>query len=80
MCAAVSHPQQIRDLVANDTVLIPGVYDALRRIAARVGFDIIFISGYSVSAADLGEPDFGFLTQSEMADAARDVARVRPRR
>jgi 2-methylisocitrate lyase-like PEP mutase family enzyme len=75
--AAVSHAQQIRDLVANDTVLMPGVYDALTaRIAARVGFDIVFISGYSVSAAHLGEPDFGFLTQSEMADAARDVARV----
>ena len=43
--------QQIRDLVANDTVLMPGVYDALTaRIAARVGFDIVFISGYSVSA------------------------------
>ena len=42
--------QQIRDLVASDTVLMPGVYDALTaRIAARVGFDIVFISGYSVS-------------------------------
>src|SRR3954453_4967471 len=69
--------QQIRDLVANDTVLMPGVYDALTaRIAARVGFDIVFISGYSVSAARLGEPDFGFLTQTEMADAARSVCRV----
>ena len=29
-----------------------------------------------VSAARLGEPDFGFLTQSEMADAARAVCRV----
>jgi methylisocitrate lyase len=69
--------QRIRDLIAADTVLMPGVYDALTaRIAARVGFDIVFISGYSVSAAHLGEPDFGFLTQSEMAAAARDVARV----
>jgi methylisocitrate lyase len=69
--------QRIRDLVAGDTVLMPGVYDALTaRIAARVGFDIVFISGYSVSAARLGEPDFGFLTQSEMADAARSVTRV----
>ena len=69
--------QQIRDLVASDTVLMPGVYDALTaRIAAQVGFDIVFISGYSVSAARLGEPDFGFLTQSEMAEAARAVCRV----
>jgi 2-methylisocitrate lyase-like PEP mutase family enzyme len=69
--------QQIRDLVANDTILMPGVYDAITaRIAARLGFDIVFISGYSVSAARLGEPDFGFLTESEMADAARSVTRV----
>src|SRR5919197_1084982 len=69
--------QRIRDLVASDTVLMPGVYDAITaRIAARLGFDIVFISGYSVSAARLGEPDFGFLTESEMADAARSVTRV----
>ena len=69
--------QCIRDLVAGDTILMPGVYDALTaRIAARVGFDIVFISGYSVSAARLGEPDFGFLTQTEMADTARAVCRV----
>ena len=69
--------QRIRDLLVRDTVLMPGVYDALTaRIAARVGFDVVFISGYSVSAARLGEPDFGFLTQTEMADTARAVCRV----
>ncbi len=69
--------QRIRDAVAQGAVLMPGVYDALSaRIAARVGFDIVFISGYSVSAVRLGEPDFGFLTQSEMTDAARSVCRV----
>jgi 2-methylisocitrate lyase-like PEP mutase family enzyme len=73
----VTGAQRIRELLARDTVLMPGVYDALTaRIAARVGFDIVFISGYSVSAARLGEPDFGFLTQTEMADAARAVCRV----
>src|SRR5512132_1651387 len=73
----MSAAQQIRNLVATDTVLMPGVYDALTsRIAARVGFDIVFISGYSVSASHLGEPDFGFLTQTEMAEAARSVCRV----
>jgi 2-methylisocitrate lyase-like PEP mutase family enzyme len=69
--------QQIRDLVAERAILMPGVYDALTaRIAARVGFDIVFISGYSVSAVRLAEPDFGFLTESEMADTARAVCRV----
>src|SRR3954470_5603179 len=69
--------QQIRDAIAARAVLMPGVYDALTaRIAQRVGFDIVFISGYSVSAVRLAEADFGFLTQSEMADTARAVCRV----
>jgi len=73
----VAEADQIREAVTDRAVLMPGVYDALTaRIAARVGFDVVFISGYSVSAARLGEPDFGFLTQTEMAEAARAVCRV----
>src|SRR3954447_13197961 len=69
--------EQIRQSLQRGAVLMPGVYDAITaRIASRVGFDVLFISGYSVSAARLGEPDFGFLTQSEMAEAARPVCRV----
>ena len=49
--------QRIRDAVAAGTVLMPGLYDALTaRIAARVGFDVVFISGYSVSATRLASP------------------------
>jgi 2-methylisocitrate lyase-like PEP mutase family enzyme len=73
----VTGAEQIRELVGRGTVLMPGVYDALTaRIAARVGFDVVFMSGYSVSATRLGEPDFGLVTQTEMADAARSVCRV----
>src|ERR671922_475155 len=69
--------ERIRGLVRERAVLMPGIYDAVgARIAAQLGFDVVFISGYSVSAARLGEPDFGFLTQTEMADAARSVCRV----
>jgi 2,3-dimethylmalate lyase len=75
--APATGAQRIRDAVAARTVLMPGVYDALTaRIAERVGFDVVFISGYSASAVRLGEPDFGFLTQTEMADVARAVCRV----
>jgi methylisocitrate lyase len=75
--AVATGAQAIRDLVSRRAVLMPGVYDALTaRIARRVGFSIVFISGYSVSAVRLGEPDFGLLTQTEMSDAARAVCRV----
>ena len=53
---------------------MPGVYDALTaRLATEAGFEVLFISGYSVSGSRLGLPDFGYLTQTEVADAARGV-------
>lgn len=70
--------QRIRDLLAaGHTVNMPGVYDALTaRLASEAGFEVSFVSGYSVSAARLAAPDFGYLTQTEMAQTAREVCRV----
>ena len=52
----------------------PGVYDTLSaRIAERVGFPMAFVSGYSVAATAIGEPDMGLLTQTEMIDRARRI-------
>ena len=67
--------QQIRDLLAaGRTINMPGVYDALTaRLAGEAGFEVLFISGYSVSGSRLGLPDFGYLTQTEVADATRSV-------
>jgi len=78
---AVTKAQQIRDLVAQDRPLVMGgVYDALStRIADRSGFEVLFMGGFSVAATLLGEPDFGYLTQTEMADAARRVCRLTTR-
>ena len=65
----------IRELLAGGaTINMPGVYDALTtRLATRAGFEVLFVSGYSVSASRLGDPDFGYLTQSEIADSARGI-------
>ena len=73
--------QQIRDLLQQNRALVMGgVYDALStRIAHRAGFEVLFIGGFSVAATLLGEPDFGYLTQTEMADAARRVCRLTDR-
>ena len=66
----------IRRALKRDTVLMPGVYDALSaRIANQAGFKIIFISGYSVSATALGEPDFGLLSLGEITEATRRVCK-----
>lgn len=55
-------------------IAFPGVYDTLSaKIVERVGFPMAFISGYSVSATTLGEPDVGLLTQTEMIERARRI-------
>ena len=58
---------------------MPGVYDALSaRLAADAGFPVAFLSGYATSASLLALPDFGYLTQGEMADVAQRVCRAAP--
>jgi methylisocitrate lyase len=53
---------------------MPGVFDALSaRLAARAGFDVVFVSGYGMSAVQLGEPDFGILTEPEVVTAATRI-------
>ncbi len=52
----------------------PGIYDTLSaKIAEQVGFPMAFISGYSLAAATIGEPDFGLLTQTEVVERARAI-------
>ena len=67
-------------LTTGEPVLMPGVWDALSvRLASEAGFDTVFLSGYCVSGTQLGLPDFGYLTQVEMAEVAGASAAPRPR-
>ena len=66
-----------RYLTEKGQLVMPGVFDALSaKIAARAGFEVIFITGYSLSATLLGEPDFGLLTQTEVVTAAQRICSV----
>ncbi len=59
---------------AGHTVNMPGAYDALTaRLTEQPGFAVAFVSGYAVSAARVAAPDFGYLTQNKMADAAHEA-------
>src|SRR5437588_7511002 len=71
---------RIRDLLTGgETVLMPGVWDALSaRLAAEAGFEVVFISGYATAGTLLGLPDFGYLTQTEIAEVARRVCAAVP--
>ena len=64
--------QQILDEVGS--IVFAGFYDTLSaKIAERVGFPLGFVSGYSVAATTIGEPDMGLLTQTEMIERARKI-------
>ncbi|MEI7928273.1 MAG: isocitrate lyase/PEP mutase family protein, partial [Verrucomicrobiales bacterium] len=70
----------LRARLANrNSVLMPGVWDPLSaKLAVEAEFDTVFVSGFCVSATMLGKPDFGFLTQTEMAEVARRVCAAAP--
>jgi len=67
-----SRVQRILDEVGS--IAFAGVFDTLSaKIAQRVGFPMAFVSGYSVAATTIGEPDLGLLTQTEMIERARRI-------
>lgn len=69
---AVTRIQTILDEVGS--LAFPGVFDPLSaKMAQRAGFPMAFVSGYSVAATLLGEPDLGLLTQTEMIERARRI-------
>jgi 2-methylisocitrate lyase-like PEP mutase family enzyme len=58
-------------------VLAPGAFDALSALLVeQAGFEAIYMSGASISYTQLGRPDIGLVSQSQLADV---IARVRDR-
>lgn len=50
-------------------IVLPGIYDCLSaRIAEKTGFEVVFTSGFGISASKLGLPDYGLITASEMIE------------
>jgi 2-methylisocitrate lyase-like PEP mutase family enzyme len=69
---AATRVQRILDEVGS--FAFAGVYDTLSaKLAQQAGFPLAFISGYSVAATTIGEPDMGLLTQTEMIERARHI-------
>jgi methylisocitrate lyase len=42
-------------------------------MAEREGFELVFLSGYCLTASLTGEPDFGLITQTQVLDAATRI-------
>lgn len=57
-------------------IMIPGAFNALTaRLAERLGFAAVYLSGGALSAGWAGLPDIGLLTQTEFAQQAAVLAR-----
>lgn len=65
-----------RDLAGGGLLRFPGAFNPLAaRLIQDKGFEGVYLSG-AVVAADLGLPDVGLTTQSEVAERSRQVARM----
>jgi 2,3-dimethylmalate lyase len=56
-------------------VMAPGIFDMISaRIADRLGFDALYMTGYGVVASHLGLPDAGIATYSDMVGRVSQMA------
>jgi len=71
--AAASPGRRLRQAWTAEPIAVPGVFNALvARMAERLGFRAIYLSGASLSAA-AGVPDVGLLTLNDFVEAARSL-------
>ena len=57
--------QALREAIDGKMLEVPGVPNALvARLAERMGFEAVYLSGAALSAGVLGLPDIGLITLS----------------
>jgi 2-methylisocitrate lyase-like PEP mutase family enzyme len=62
-------------LAAGDFVVAPGVFEMFSaKIADRMGFKALYMTGYGISASHLGLADAGLVTYRDMVERARTIA------
>jgi 2-methylisocitrate lyase-like PEP mutase family enzyme len=62
-------------LARKELISAPGVYDLISaKLADRMGFDALYMTGYGVVASHLGLPDAGLATYTEMAGRVAQLA------
>src|SRR5206468_3379874 len=68
--------RRLRDALAAGPVQLPGVFNALvARIAERLGFRAVYLSGAALSAS-YALPDVGLVTLSELVSAAQAITQA----
>jgi methylisocitrate lyase len=68
---------QLRRIMADHTVALPGAINALSaRLIEQMGFEAIYLSGAVLANSVHGAPDVGLVTLTEAETHARSIARV----
>lgn len=69
---------RLRDkLAAGDFFVVPGVHDMIAAVIAdKVGFDIVYGTGYWLTASSWGLPDAGLVTYTQMLDRMATLKRT----
>ncbi len=69
--------RRLRDAYEAGSIMIPGTFNALTaRLAERIGFEAVYLSGAALAAGWAGVPDIGLLSVTEFADALAALARA----
>lgn len=68
----------LREMISSQEILVaPGAHDALTaKIIQKTGFKTVYMTGYGQAASQLGMPDVGLLTQTEMVSRVSSIASV----
>ena len=64
-------------LAAGEFILAPGIYDGISaRVADRMDFPALYMTGYGATASMLGLPDAGLATYSDMVGRAEMICSI----
>src|SRR5258706_12649101 len=62
-------------LAKGEFIVAPGVFEMFSaKIADRMGFKALYMTGYGISASHLGLADAGLVTYRDMVERARTIA------
>ncbi len=73
----MAHPIVRQKLAAKEFFVAPGMQDMISAaVANQVGFDVVYGSGYWLTASSLGLPDAGIATYTQMIDRMATLVRT----
>lgn len=71
----INAAKRLREMLEAQGILSsPGVYDGISaQIAAKAGFEVLYMTGSGVSLGTFGIPDVGLLTLTEMTESCKRI-------